>query len=244
MLNNDILFVQEHCLYSSQMFKLKKCGNIVELIGKSSMSENVMLKGRPHGGCAILYNAAHGFEVIGVETKQNRVCAGHLVIKDSSDILLLNALCHVIILVMIFLLKFWMRWNKLYTVLTLHTYIFGGDLNTDFSRNSHHSVILKQFIDSIGLSVGIDCDIAEVPYTFVGNLSSSRKYNFLISPGIVSSMISCNILDNHLMSDHVPIEITINVDIVHYELFIIDMQYQHLHRIGFLRKKSHSTNHI
>ena len=51
--------------------------------------------------------------------------------------------------------------------------IFGGDLNTDFSRNSHHSVILKQFIDSIGLSVGIDCDIADVPYTFIGNLSSS-----------------------------------------------------------------------
>ena len=52
------------------MFKLKKCGNNVELIGKSSMSENVMLKGRPHGGCAILYNAVHGLKLL--ELKLNK----------------------------------------------------------------------------------------------------------------------------------------------------------------------------
>ena len=215
MLNNDILFVQEHCLYSSQLFKLKKCGNNVELIGKSSMSENVMLRGRPHGGCAILYNAAHGFEVIGVETKQDRLCAGHLVIKDSSDILLLNAYmscdntCDDIFNEVLDEVE-----QIIHSINPSHI-IFGGDLNTDFSRNSHHSVILKQFIDSIGMSVGIDCVIADVPYTFIGNLSSSRIDHFLISSGIVSSMISCNILDNHLMSDHVPIEMTINVDVVH-----------------------------
>ena len=32
---------------------------------------------------------------------------------------------------------------------------------------------------------------------------------------VLHSIISCNILDNHLMSDHVPIEMTINVDVVH-----------------------------
>ena len=56
--------------------------------------------------------------------------------------------------------------------------VFGGDLNTDFSRNSPHTVELKQFIEKLNLFIGIDGENANVPYTFIGNKSNSRIDNF------------------------------------------------------------------
>ena len=45
------------------------------------MSEDTLLRGRPYGGCAILYNAGIGFNVFEIECKHDRLCAGHLKIN-------------------------------------------------------------------------------------------------------------------------------------------------------------------
>ena len=50
-----MLLVQEHCLYDSQIHTMKSLARGAEVKGKSSMNENIMLEGRPFGGCAIVY---------------------------------------------------------------------------------------------------------------------------------------------------------------------------------------------
>ena len=87
MLQNDILFLQEHCLFSSHLYKLRNIGN-VEMVGKSSMNENVVLHGRPFGGCAILYNASIACRCIEIKCENDRMCAIHLKFGDTCNILL------------------------------------------------------------------------------------------------------------------------------------------------------------
>ena len=51
----DILFMQEHCLYLSQLDNLYGLGDI-NYHGTSQMDEAAPLIGRPYGGCVILWH--------------------------------------------------------------------------------------------------------------------------------------------------------------------------------------------
>ena len=52
----------------------------------------------------------------------------------------------------------------------------------------------------------IDIDHAQVPYTYIGPLSTSRIDHVLVSR-IGGKVTQCGIIDNHLHSDHMPIRV-------------------------------------
>jgi len=93
--------------------------------------------------------------------------------------------------------------------------LFGGDLNTDLIRSSPHAAVLKKFINDFSMTTCIDLNIADVPYTFIGPNSKSRIDHFLASPAMGSCVVSCDIIDDHLHSDHVPLCVCFNIDVNH-----------------------------
>ena len=66
----------------------------------------------------------------------------------------------------------------------IHTYnpahvIYGGDINTDLTRNTLHAYALRNFISDFNLTVSIYAPYAQVPYTYISpNGLTSRIDNF------------------------------------------------------------------
>ena len=74
-----------------------------------------------------------------------------------------------------------MKLNKTVNKINPLYVIVVGYFNTDFSRSTYHSRVLREFIQAQDMTVCIDLDIATVPYTFVGPNSTSRIDNFFAS---------------------------------------------------------------
>lgn len=215
----DLLFIQEHCLYDSQLCKLKEICQYVDAVGNSAMDEYTPLVGRPHGGVAIVYKTNINAKITEVKCTHKRLCGVSVLLNPNCSILVLNAYMpvdtfrqddnHVVFVEVL---------SEMEQVIHRHgcTYlIIGGDLNADLSRRSPNVTALKQFINKFNLSVGIDLNVSDVPYTYIGPQSKSRIDHFLVSSTMQESVSSCNIIDNHLHSDHVPLCIDFNIDIVH-----------------------------
>ena len=219
MSHNDILFLQEHCLFSSQLYKLK-CLDNVEIVGKSSMNENTILRGRPFGGCAILYNSNMACECVEIKCRSDRLCAILLNFSDANNILLFNVYmpCDTGIVDKVFNNVLNEIEQTVHKINPLHV-IVGGDFNTDFSRSrsTYHSRVLREFIQAQDMTVCIDLDIATVPYTFVGPNSTSRIDHFLVSSALSKSIACCGIIDDVLHSDHCPLLVCFDINIDYFE---------------------------
>ena len=213
--DNDVLLLQEHCLFQSKLYKLKTLGENTEVIGKSSMDENTPLEGRPYGGCAIVYKTDMKCDISEVKCDHVRLC-GVLIKMNGCTILILNSYmpCDSNRQDQNFIhyMEVLSEVEQLIQKLDPTHVIFGGDLNTDFSRTSPHAVALKHFVDDYNMSVCIDLECADVPYTYIGPRSTSRIDHFIMSDAIGSCVETCNIIDNHLFSDHVPVCVTLSID--------------------------------
>ena len=86
----DVLLIQEHCLFKSQMHKLKYMNQTSEVVGKSSMDESDMLVGRPFGGVAIVYNDRLKGIIYEVECRNDRLTAICIQYNDTESALIIN----------------------------------------------------------------------------------------------------------------------------------------------------------
>ncbi len=83
--------------------------------------------------------------------------------------------------------------------------IFGGDFNTDLIRSSPHALAFSQFIDDFNMTICIDLHTTDVSYTFIRARFTSWVDHVLAFPAKGGSAVSCNIIDNNLYYDHVPL---------------------------------------
>jgi hypothetical protein len=72
----DILLIQEHWMFESDINSLESAVGNVNVFGVSAMDSNVLLEGRPHGGCALMHNKSLNCLVSPIDTGNPRVCAG------------------------------------------------------------------------------------------------------------------------------------------------------------------------
>ena len=71
----DFLCIQEHGLFKSQLDWFDKIDNGLAKHGISAMDETKALRGRPHGGVAILWNSTLANNVVPVQCESKRICA-------------------------------------------------------------------------------------------------------------------------------------------------------------------------
>jgi len=85
--HHDLVFIQEHWLRNCEIHKYVDYIDYIDVHGSSSMADNELLVGRPHGGTAILWRKSLGFKVIPIDVNSNRLCAVRLT-GDDIDILM------------------------------------------------------------------------------------------------------------------------------------------------------------
>ena len=101
----------------------------------------------------------------------------------------------------------------------IHTYnpahvIYGGDMNTDLTRN--HAYALIHFISDFNLTPCVDAPDAQVPYTYVSpNGLTSRIDNFFTTANLGQKVLEYAIIDNLLFSDHVPLKVRLDINVDH-----------------------------
>ena len=66
----DFLLLQEHWLYEQNFHKFEEINKSIRIgiEGSSAMNPEVIRSGRPHGGCAILWNSNIGFNISPIKT--------------------------------------------------------------------------------------------------------------------------------------------------------------------------------
>lgn len=210
----DIIMLQEHCLYQSEFYKLAKIGNGSDVEAVSAMDENVYRTGRPFGGCAIVWNPKLQARFNVIKTGNNRLVAVTAVFGKVTILLLnvympcdgrdYNSFCYKSVLDDAL---------RIINSANASHVIFGGDFNTDLSRNSTHVREFMHFVTTNCFSVCIDNCNSSVPYTFISDMSTSRIDHFIVSDSL-KAMCNCKIIDNHLHSDHVPVILTVDIDVV------------------------------
>ncbi len=75
----DVLFLQEHALYKSQFGWFDKLSNGIG----SAMDENRVLRGRPNGGAAILWNKNVKATFKPIDYESDRVCTVAMHMNDT-----------------------------------------------------------------------------------------------------------------------------------------------------------------
>ena len=99
--------------------------------------------------------------------------------------------------------------------------VMGGDWNADPIRKDKRTAMFKDFIKNQKLYNALDANISDVPYTWMSNDqignrvgSSSKIDHFIISPALKDSISEYRTLSEVTNgSDHVPILLTIDIDI-------------------------------
>lgn len=221
-LDCDIMFIQEHCLYDSELDKLSKLGGGMEYTARSSMDETICLDGRKYGGAAILWKTTMNGKFKEIICDNCRLCAVFIIMSNNITLLIMNAYMpcdgrtedsrhaeYVEIL------------NEVQQLMNTYsaTYVlFGGDLNTDLSRDTPHSQSLSQFVGEYNMGVCTEMDIANVPYTFScernGNTYTSKVDHLIVSENLSNHVLQCNII-GQFHSDHAAVVTVLSLCIPH-----------------------------
>ena len=72
---NDIVLIQEHWLFNSEMHKFHDNITDITCYGSSGMNDNELLVGRPYGGTAILLRKSLNYEIMPLDFKSNACVA-------------------------------------------------------------------------------------------------------------------------------------------------------------------------
>ena len=220
----DVLLIQEHWLFNSELSDLEsKIGNVF-VTGISGMSDSELLKGRPRGGCAVVIKKDLK---IGVQVVDN-VC--------------LNNRCHACVISVcsekntfkFLLFNMYMpcddnQNNSSYDDILAEVggvidgnsdidyIIIGGDMNTDLSRmNSLNTQSMKIFCEEQSLAPCITLSVANVDFTYESDTTGTRSTldHFIVSQnliGLVSYYESIHDGDN--LSDHSPVSLKLRLDV-------------------------------
>ena len=147
----SILLIQEHWLYNFECDNFSKILINSSYHAKSSMPDNVLLKGRPYGGTAIIYRNNLNAKITPLNTSTPRLCA---VMMESNQ--------YNLIIVCVYMptdstendeefSDILEEITSLYHQYTEYEVIIGGDFNCDETRGNDRSALLRAWRHSLGL---------------------------------------------------------------------------------------------
>ncbi len=99
--------------------------------------------------------------------------------------------------------------------------IFGGDQNTDISRNTPHAASLLEFVSEYDMTICIEMGHVNIPYTYMceqGNVTFTLKVNhFIVCNSLCDNIGECFIIDE-FYSDHAAVKMSISVAVPHIDI--------------------------
>ena len=187
----DICLIQEHWLFNEQLNLLNTQIDFLS-IGVSGMDSSALLRGRPFGGCAILYRRSLLPHIARLTSSSKRFCAVLLTDDSGSTTLIIcvylpfndgSSKSHNEFLISLAELEGFISGHRADHLL------IAGDFNVDFNRNSVNLRHLHNFMSDLGLSS------ADLPY------HSSIQYTYMRDDGSVSSWPDHYLCDSSLICD-------------------------------------------
>ena len=214
----DFLLVQEHGLFRTQFDWFNKLQDGIGKHGVSAMREEDFLKGRPFGGCAILWNRNSKLNIEPVELDSVRIAAVHITLDDGKLLLLccvympcddrcLNRNLEIYKMVLNDI-------DSLLQGVPTDYVCICGDFNTDVSRGSHQTETLVQFLGQNSFYLCQNDLCCNFDYTFCSKGNGTRSFidHCLLSDNLVETLHSFECLDGvHNFSDHVAIKAVLNI---------------------------------
>jgi len=216
----DMIFIQEHWLIPSELYKIKLLSNEYVLFGKSAMDDILscgMLRGRPFGGVSILLKQSL------LSAVKDSVVDSRFVILFFNNWAFINVYCpcddssQLSIDILIEML------DSIEHSILQHNctnIVFGGDLNTNLGKHSVHSQLLNGLLQKLNLfvitsprllsllpiSAVVDCD-----YTFCNTVGYNSTIDyFCVSNNLIKWLYKYVTRDAAVnMSDHIPLELTL-----------------------------------
>ena len=219
MLENDIMFLQEHWYMSSELKDLEYLLKTVHVTGISGMNEQILLQGRPHGGCALVYNKLLNCTVTPV-THDSKRCMACVVSVNNCKLLFINVYmpCDVhnnqsdtLYDEVLHDINFFINDHP-----TIDYIVVGGDFNTDITRIvSPHTILLHEFCDRESLTMCVNHPSSNIDYTYE-SFSGSRSTldHFIVSHNLSDSVLSYKVLhDGDNLSDHRAIQLCLDINV-------------------------------
>lgn len=185
-------------------------------------SESDIIRGRPYGGCAILWKDSANIQFNTVAINNTRVCAVIAKLASNIDILLVNAYLpcdegyrgpnHAALVETL---------EDIHTLIMdsrVTSVILGGDLNCDFTRSTPHVKTVSDFISHNNMKQGISHILSTVDFTYESKSAHSRSCidHFLFTSDLfhaVNMMSTCDNEDN--FSDHHALTCELDINITY-----------------------------
>ena len=210
----DILCIQEHWLYESQVNCFNEIDRNIVLMkeGCSAMDPSILRHGRPHGGCMILWNANIKYKVVPIGTVSKRLCCVQIWIDENVFIMMFNVYMPCDDRVAGDNLR---EYQDVLTEISaicqsydVQYILLCGDFNTDFNRQTPQVEELTQFClqESITPCVKLQC--SNIEYTFECKRTGNRSIidHVLLSDNMSELVHSYNTIDNiDNQSDHIAV---------------------------------------
>ena len=215
----DFLFIQEHGLFKSSLSWFNALGDDVCIHGVSAMDEGQLIRGRPHGGAAIMWRSTLGHHVSAISLDSKRMCAitvdvatekllivcvympcddglnDHNVLEYKEILDNIDVLCH----------------STNATMLCV-----GGDFNTDLSRDTPQTQALNVFCNDNELFCCAKNENLNFNFTFCSKINGRQTFidHFIISDNLRDNLASFESIDSVLNpSDHNAIKCSFNLNI-------------------------------
>ena len=212
--------LQEHGLYKTQFDWFNSLGDNISSHCVSAMDERRMLTGRPHGGAAIVWRSSINAKVTPVLFDSTRTCA--VIIEcDNFKVLLIcvympcddNRPDSNIVEYNSVLNDIQSIFNLVHDVQHV---IIGGDLNTDFSRNSYCTNAINRFLCDENLYCISKSNNCNIDFTYQSKGSGARSFidHFIISQTLNTQVLNYETVDGaDNFSDHMAVKCMLRFDI-------------------------------
>lgn len=205
----ELLFVQEHWLSDGQLCKLNTLSPVHHSYGICGFSSNEVLRGRPYGGCAILWRQGLCRDVVFVDTGSKRLCAVRCTF-DFGVVLFLNVYMPCVgdeASVLEFVNELSIIEGLLSGFNGDHV-VVGGDFNVDFNRAWRNTNALRAFCDRTLLQPTVDHCKNMCDYSYSFNMQRFQLLDhFLVSQQLFQDSITDILVlhDTDNLSDHEPV---------------------------------------
>ena len=223
--NYDIILVQEHWLFDSQLDVFEKHLKDIRAHGVSGMTNNELLSGRPYGGLAILWHNSLRAKIEPVSTSSHRLCAIKICQGDNNILI-----CNVYMPCDVNHVESNNNFDSVLSEISViceqqccNQIIIGGDLNTDLSRiNSYHTKKLKSFVDHEYLRFALNHPNCKgIDFSYESKIDGSRSLvdHFIVSENLYNHISDYSGLsEGDNLSDHSVVYIKLSIDVTYFSV--------------------------
>ena len=217
MNESTFLLLQEHWQYEKQFIENVKAKLLnVECVVSSPMDENIQRVGRGKGGVAILWKTNFNGRIKKIPCISKRLCAVE-VIQGNFKFIVFNVYMPTDPGAGNYEISDFIDVLNEITIILLNAdtqnSILGGDWNSDISRDNVQSKTFLYFIREQSLSLCLNYNYANVPFTFHNENSRSTVDHFLVTNNMFASISkykSLFLVDD--FSDHVPLKLELDIN--------------------------------